>query len=141
MNRNDSAYFQQYVASRALASRIKTFWNTDQTDKRRLRDLVQWELGGSLDLVIDDASHLYGPSLASFEALSPFLSPGAIYIIEDWAWGHWPEFIRSDHPWANEIPPTKLVTELIEATGTSTDLISSLTVYEGFVVIERGPKV
>ena len=141
MNRDDSAYFQQYVAGRALASRIKTFWNTDQADKDRLYDLVQSELGGRLDLVIDDASHLYVPTLASFEALFPFLSPGAIYIIEDWAWGHWPEFIRPDHAWVHEIPPTKLVTELIEATGTSTDLISSVTVYEGFIIIERGPQV
>ena len=30
--------------------------------------------------------------------------------------------------------------ELIEATGTSTQLISNIAVYQGFVVIERGPQ-
>ena len=35
---------------------------------------------------------------------------------------------------------TRLVIELIEATGTSTQLISNIAVYQGFVVIERGPQ-
>ena len=61
-------------------------------------------------------------------------------IIEDWAWGHWPEFIAPDHPWAAEEPLTRLVVELIEAVGTSTQLIVSMVIYRGFVVVERGPQ-
>ena len=38
--------------------------------------------------MIDDASHLYEPSLASFETLFPLLRPGGTYIIEDWKWEH-----------------------------------------------------
>ena len=41
---------------------------------------------------------------------------------------------------ASEEPLTRLVVELIEATGTSTHLISSVVVYQGFVVVERGPQ-
>jgi hypothetical protein len=37
-----------------------------------------------LDLVIDDASHLYGPSLATFETLFPALREGGLYVLEDW---------------------------------------------------------
>lgn len=140
MDRMNSAYFQQYVESRELSDQIRTFWKTDQADKPRLRELVQMEFDGPLDLVIDDASHLYRQTLASFEALFPLLAPGGVYIIEDWAWGHWPEFIKPDHPWAREVPPTQLVFQLIEATGTSTNLIASVTTYEGFVSIERGPQ-
>lgn len=140
MDRSDSPYFQQYVESRGLSQRIKTFWKTDQANKSRLRDLVAMEFDGPLDLVIDDASHLYGPTLASFEALFPLLTPGGLYIIEDWAWGHWPEFVAPDHPWAGETPPTQLVVKLIEAAGTSTQLIANVTVYEGFVSVERGPQ-
>ena len=40
--------------------------------------------GEPLDLVIDDASHLYGPTMASFEVLFPRLRPGGLYVIEDW---------------------------------------------------------
>jgi hypothetical protein len=140
MNRSDSPYFRQYVAAGGLSDRIKTFWGTNQADKKRLRELVETELDGRLDLVIDDASHLYAPTLASFETLFPLLPPGAKYIIEDWAWGHWPEFIQPSHAWARQVPLTNLVVQLVEALGTSNQLVSKLDVYKLFVVIERGPR-
>jgi cephalosporin hydroxylase len=138
--RADSPYFRRYVSSRGLEGRIKTCWGMDQTDKGRLRAVVGTELDGRLDMVIDDASHFYGPTRASFEALFPLCVPGGLYIIEDWAWDHWPEFSNAGHPWADEERLTRLVIELIEAAGTSTQLISNIAVYEGFVVIERGPQ-
>jgi hypothetical protein len=140
-DREDSPYFRRYVESRNLSTRIKTFWKTDQSDKVKLRGIVASEFSVPLDLVIDDASHLYGPTKASFEALFPKLRTGGLYIIEDWAWGHWPEFIAPEHPWAGQEPLTKLVQELIEAAGTSQRLIASITVYQGFVSIERGQEI
>ena len=139
-DQTDAPYFRRYVEARGLGGRIKTYWNTDQADKARLRTIVETEFDGSLDLVIDDASHLYGQTRASFEALFPLFAPGGLYIIEDWAWDHWSEFSSPGHPWAGEEPLTRLIVELIEATGTSTQLISSVVVYQGFVVVERGPQ-
>jgi cephalosporin hydroxylase len=134
----DTSYFRRYVESRGLDGQIKTYWQTDQKDKARLRTIVETEFDGPLDLVIDDASHLYRQTRASFETLFPLLRSGGLYIIEDWAWGHWP---LPDHPYfAGEEPLTRLVVELIEATGTSPDLISSVATYSGFVVVERGPQ-
>lgn len=135
----DSAYFRSYLVSRGLGERIRTCWEIDQADKGRLRALVETELDGRLDMVIDDASHWYGPTRASFEALFPLCVPGGLYIIEDWAWDHWKEFSAPDHPWAGQERLTRLIIELIEATGTSTQLISSIAVYQGFVAVERGP--
>lgn len=139
-DQTDAPYFHHYVKSRNLDGRIKTYWKTDQADKARLRTIVETEFNGPLDLLIDDASHLYRQTRASFEALFPLLVPGGLYIIEDWAWDHWSEFSSPDHPWASEEPLTRLVVELIEAAGTSTQLISSILVYQGFVVVERGPQ-
>jgi cephalosporin hydroxylase len=139
-DQTDTPYFRRFVESRGLGGRIKTYWKTDQTDKARLRTIVETEFDGPPDLVIDDASHLYKQTRASFEALFPLLMPGGLYIIEDWAWGHWREFFVPDHPWAGEEPLTRLVVELIEAAGTSTQLILSMVVYQGFVVVERGPQ-
>jgi len=136
----DGPYFRRYVRSRGLEGRIKTCWGVDQADKALLRAIVGTELDGRLDMVIDDASHLYGPTRASFEALFPLCVPGGLYIIEDWAWDHWPQFSAASHPWADEERLTRLVIELIEATGTSRQLISNIAVYQGFVVIERGPQ-
>jgi len=138
-DRTDSAYFSEYVSSRALESRIKTYWKTSQTDAQMLGRILESDFGGRLDLVMDDASHHYGPSKASFEYLFPRMPEGALYVIEDWAWAHWAEFQTPNHSWTWEIPLTRLVFDLVEAVGTSTSLVKSLEVYKGFVIVERGP--
>ncbi len=135
--RTDSGYFEQYVDSRNLIDRISTYWNTSQADVAALRQIVEHEFTGPLDLVIDDASHLYGPSKTSFETLFPLLRPGGLYLFEDWSWGHWPEYQRAEHAWANENPPTSLVFDLIECCGTRNSPIRSVEVQPGFVIIER----
>ena len=138
--KEDSQYFKRYKSSRSLENNIKTYWGTDQGNSALLRQIVRTEFQGSLDLVIDDASHMYVPTKKSFETLFPLLRSGGLYIIEDWAWGHWQEFQKLDHPWFNEIPPTRLIFELTAATGSCQDdpWISNISVFQGFAVIERG---
>jgi hypothetical protein len=138
VQRGDSEYFRRYIAAKGLQDTVATLWGVDQADAERLRDIVDREFDGPLDLVLDDASHLYSPTKASFEVLFPLLRPGGLYIVEDWAWEHWPEFHSPDHPWATETSPTTLVNELVAATGSSPRLIASMTVMEGFVAVERG---
>lgn len=137
-DREDSPYFRRYLAANGLEDRVLTRWRTDQADRGALREIVERDLGGELDLVIDDGSHLPMPTRASFEALFPLLPPGGLYIVEDWAWEHWPEFQDPGHAWAGEESLTALVGELVAAAGSSRTLVRSLAVYEGFVVVERG---
>jgi len=134
----DSKYFKKYVTSRGVSEKIKTFWKTDQSDKETLRKIAVTEFTDPLDLVIDDASHLYWPTRTSFETLFPMMKLGGLYIIEDWAWGHWPEFIAEQHPWSTLESPTILITKLMELAGTSGTIVSNLTINKGFVVVERG---
>ena len=134
-----SQYFHRYVNSHGLNDRIAIYWQMDQADKQKLHEIVSKDFVGAIDMVIDDASHMYQPTLSSFEALFPLLNTGGFYIIEDWAWGHWPEFYSINHPWKDEVPLTHLITQLIEAAATSTALIAKVVIYYGFVVIERGP--
>ena len=149
-SRADSGYFRKYVAKRGLETKIKTYWSTDQTDVGRLRSIVESEFDGPLDLVIDDASHLYGPTKKTFETLFPRLRPGGLYVIEDWSWGCWPFLPVDFRPHGSELP--RLVHELTNAAGSMTPflvgaqgtqtiepLIAAVTVYADFVVIERGP--
>jgi hypothetical protein len=136
--RGDSPYFRRYVASRGLDQRIATCWGVDQADAARIQAIVRKEFDGPLDLILDDASHMYGPTKASFETLFPLLRPGGLYIIEDWAWAHWKEFQTPNHPWAAEPALTRLIFELIAAAGSSAEVIASLEVFQGFVAIERG---
>jgi hypothetical protein len=138
MDREDSPYFRRYVAANELDGRVMTHWRTNQADRAALHEIVERDLGGELDFVIDDGSHLFAPTRASFETLFPLLPPGGVYIIEDWAWEHWPEFQDAGNFWAGEEGLTKLVSELVAATGTSRTLIRRISVHEGFVAIERG---
>jgi len=137
--REDSHYFTRYTRSRGLADAIATYWGTDQAERERLRAIAASELDGELDLVIDDCSHLYGPTRASFEALFPLLRPGGLYILEDWAWSHWDEFQSPLHIWSDETPLTRLVFDCVEAIGSSPHALANMTVYRGFAVVERGP--
>ena len=147
--RTDSKYFQRYVADGGRAGRIKTYWGTDQADRKRLRELVTQEFDGSLDLVVDDASHLFEQTKVSFETLFPLLRPAGLYIIEDWSWACWSRLPDGFLPVGTELPA--LIFQLVEATGTMDKylvgegssqtirpLIANLTVYPDFVVVERG---
>lgn len=138
LDRKDSPYFQRYKESRGLESSIRTFWGTDQADSEALGRIVHSEFSDELDLVIDDASHIYKPTKVSFETLFPFLRPGGLYIIEDWGWEYWNSCYAPSHPLSTERGLAKLLFELIGATASSTELVSSLSVFQGFVVIERG---
>jgi hypothetical protein len=138
LDREDSPYFRRWLSANALERRVLTRWRTDQADRAALREIVERDLGGELDLVIDDGSHLDVPTRASFEALFPLLPPGGLYVIEDWAWEHWPEFQDPGHAWAGEESLAALVADLVAAAGSSRTLFRSLAVYEGFVVVERG---
>jgi hypothetical protein len=137
MDREDSPYFRRYVASNELEGRLVTRWRTDQSNRAALLEIVERDLGGELDFVIDDGSHLLAPTRASFEILFPLLPPGGWYVIEDWAWEHWPEFQDPGNFWAGEDGLTALVNELVAATGSSRTLIRRVAVHEGFVAVER----
>ncbi len=130
-----SAAFDRYVGARA--DRLRVRWGVDQSDRRRLREILATDFEGPLDLAIDDASHLYAPTRASFEAVFPHLRPGGLYILEDWAWAHWKEFQQPASPFARQIPLTRLVSELVAVAGTA-DIVRRLTVHRGFVAVERG---
>ena len=115
---------------------MRIYWGVNQGNPEQLRKIVKEEFSGPLDLVIDDASHMYSLTKTSFETLFPLLRPGGIYIIEDWAWAHWKDFVAPAH-WAFKTELTRMVFDLVKATGTSEELISDLVVFEGFVAAMR----
>jgi hypothetical protein len=94
--------------------------------------------------VIDDASHIYEPTRASFETLFPYLRPGGLYIIEDWQWSY------SDEPppsLADAEPVSRLVHEALDSVGRrgagsvaggGGEPMKSVTVAPGFAAIEKG---
>jgi predicted O-methyltransferase YrrM len=78
-----------YIRDAGRSATVRPYFGVNQADKPRIAEIVAEEFGGQpLDLVIDDASHLYDESVASFEALFPLVRPGGLYLIEDWRWQH-----------------------------------------------------
>ena len=135
--REDDPYFREYVDGRALADRIETHWQTDQADAPRLHEICDQAFGDEpIDLVIDDASHWYPETLASFEALFPRLRAGGVYIIEDWAWLHWKALAGA---WEDKEPLTALIAELAESIGSSRAVVEQMVVRGGFAAVRRGP--
>jgi len=66
--------------------RIKTFRGS-QVDEAFLRRVVE-EIG-SVDIVIDDGSHLNEHVVETFRILFPLLSPNGIYVAEDLQTAYW----------------------------------------------------
>lgn len=136
--RGDSSYFRRWVEERA-AGRVATHWGVDQTDATALTAILDRDGLDPLDLVLDDCSHLYAPTLASFEILFPRLRPGGWYVIEDWAWALQAPFQDRDHPWGVNRALHPIVHRLLDLHGSRPDLVPSIRVFPDFVALERGP--
>lgn len=134
---NEAPWFRHYAEQRKQTTQIETRWKTSQADRKQTLAIQDEVFGGApIDLLIDDASHFYEETRASFENLFPRVRPGGYYIIEDWAWFHWRGI---EDEWARKAPLSRLILELVEAAGSSsTALIRSLRVCSGFAVVQRG---
>ena len=94
-------------------------FSTSQPDRKILEHIVRNELANELDLVVDDASHNYEQTKASFEILFPLLRPGGIYSIEDWSWAHHPNYQAPDAPFFKDHALSNLLFEQIMLMGSA----------------------
>jgi len=78
----------RFIASEGLQDSLTVKYGVDQANVELVRELTTEHIGAgrSIDLVIDDASHLLDATRASFETLFPLLRPGGLYVIEDYSW-------------------------------------------------------
>ncbi len=68
------------VESENLQHRLITAFGLDQADRAGLTRFIDSHLPDErIDLVVDDASHVLGPTRTSFEVLFPRLRPGGLY--------------------------------------------------------------
>jgi predicted O-methyltransferase YrrM len=135
---------EDFIAAHELGSVLIAHYGVDQGDASRLAAVLDDDHGSeALDLVVDDASHLYRETRTSFELLFARLRPGGRYIIEDWGWAHFPEPLwQSRGGWFHDRPAlTNLVVEIMMIAATGPDLVSEITVLRDTVTVERGPLV
>jgi hypothetical protein len=128
------AAFDAFCARHQVGSRIATHYGVSQTDRGRVEQIIEQEFGASApDVIIDDASHAYSASLATFETAFPRLQAGGTYVIEDWSWAHWP----GSNLYAGKTALSKLVMELIMVCASRPDLISEVRVFPYFAFIRK----
>ncbi|NLD77379.1 MAG: class I SAM-dependent methyltransferase [Acidimicrobiales bacterium] len=140
-----------FIGARGLEGSVSAHYGIDQADGATLAGLVERHFDhGEVDLVIDDASHVYDLSVASFEALFPRLAPGGWYLLEDWAQplkfaaavvrastdDAGPPADAPDLP----VPLSRLGLELTIATCTASGVVDRVMVNHEFIAARRGPE-
>jgi len=105
--------FQAHLQETGLDERVSVRLGS-QDDRSFLTNAIRECLGGdTVDLVIDDASHLYRPTRATFEhVFTNHLRSGGLYLLEDWGCGYWPKW-RDGHPGGRRGLP-RLVKEMVD---------------------------
>jgi predicted O-methyltransferase YrrM len=138
---------EDHISLRELDQVVRIHRNVDQADRRRLGEIADEAFGDQpLDLVVDDCSHLYEATKASFNELFPRLRPGGLYMIEDWDWARVrePGGARNAYEekladvWADQIPLTRLIHELVVAVASAPGLISEITIEDDLAQVRRG---
>lgn len=126
--------FDEFCRTHPIGEKIRSYYQVSQTDRSRIEEIIRAEFGdASLDVVIDDASHLYENTRRTFEIAFPLLRPGGMYVIEDWGWAHWP----GSQFFMNETPLSMLIMELVMLCASRSDLISDIRVFPSFAFIRK----
>jgi predicted O-methyltransferase YrrM len=146
----------EFIATRGYDATVHTAYGIDQADRSRVEAHLHAHFGaGPLDLVVDDASHLLQPTLASFAVLFPRLRPGGVFILEDWSHDHtWERVVRSDPGQfdpdvvarfegmpAEQRDLSRLLLDLTLTVGYMPDVVSEIRVRNGFAMVRRGDAI
>ncbi|MCC3245474.1 class I SAM-dependent methyltransferase [Methylocystis sp. WRRC1] len=110
LNKNPIPALEAHIARGSV---IKPYYGVSQSDREKLDEIIPREFPEGLDIIIDDASHLYEFSKPSFEICFPYLKPGGLYILEDWAWSHRRPSAAPTHPWYQKPALTNLIFEFV----------------------------
>lgn len=114
---------------------VRTLYATSQDDAR-LPEILREAFPDGIDMIVDDASHLYELSRATFHLTFPLLNRGGLYILEDWSWSHTRPHQDERHPWHGRPALTNLVLELVIALATARE-IGRVAVHPHLVIVEK----
>ena len=132
-----SGYIKQHERQEA----VKIYRGVDQSDGVAVPAILDEAFGDeSIDLVIDDASHLLNQTRSTFNMVFPRMRPGGLYVIEDWTWAH-QNISNNEHVdgmFPDEVPLTVLAYELLLVLASTDDLIADLRFDKNSIFVTRG---
>ena len=136
--RAENQTVSDHIERMGFGDRVRLHYQTSQSDETELRNGIRAMFGNEpLHLVLDDASHHYDHTLASFEILFPLLAPGGKYVIEDWGWAHWPSAHYDSGNWGG-VALSSLVMQLVMAVASNPKLFTKLDVSPSMVIVTKG---
>jgi predicted O-methyltransferase YrrM len=128
----------EHLQGLSLCDRVLLFNEISQDDAVAIGEILNSVLGRDLlDIVIDDASHLYSASRRSFEIIFPYVAPGGWYVVEDWGWAHWRDF-QDQQALKDEPALSNLIFELVMASASTPDIIARLVIAETYAAVQKG---
>ena len=142
LNPQDQPPLQRYIAAHG-GGRVNFLRGVDQADRPKLHAACDRVFGDApIDLVIDDASHWYPQTLATFTALFPRLAPGGLYVVEDWGWAHWPgdrwQVDFGGSYFADKEPVSNLIIDLALLATALPDVVPRVAFDRVSIYVERG---
>lgn len=123
---------------RAERDHVRPFYRQSQADPS-FGDLLAQQFPTGIDLVVDDASHLYDLTRETFTMAWPLVRPGGLYVIEDWGWSHQRPYQAETHPLFDKPALSNLIVELVLASATNLQ-IDSVKVEKGWVTIQKSAR-
>ena len=128
-----------YLAQARLTESVVPHFYTSQADRAAVTKIIEEDFSGQeIDVVIDDASHLFSLTREAFNIAFPYLKPGGLYVIEDWGWAHWRDAPWQTDLWFDQPALSNLVFELIMACTSSREIISGVEVSPYLVAVRKG---
>lgn len=130
-----------YIAKHGKLDIIKPYYGISQADRLTMEKILSFEFPDrDIDLIIDDASHMYEETREAFNICFPYLTSGGLYIIEDWAWAHW-----AGDLWQNKNPTfgdktalSNLLIELFMLAATCPGFIKEISIDHNSIIIKKG---
>lgn len=136
--RKQNDFVLQHIDALGYGDRVKLHYGVSQTDRAAIEQIISSAWGAEpIDLVIDDASHVYDFSVATFDILFPRVRAGGFYVLEDWGWAHWPNF-SGDLANSGSRALSSMVLELVMATAGYSQAVAEVRALTAMAFIKRG---
>ena len=132
---------EKYILKNNKTKSLKPYYSVNQADRFGMEKILSLEFPDrDIDLIIDDASHLYDETREAFNINFPYLRKGGLYIIEDWAWAHWPEdYWQKDNAYFRERKAlSNLLIELFMLAASCPNFIEKISINSNMIVIKKG---
>ena len=131
-----------YIKESRKAKIVKPYYGVNQADSSAMKKILSQEFPKSdIDLIIDDASHFYQETKDAFNISFPYLKADGFYIIEDWAWAHWPEsyFQNEENPaLKGKVALSNFLIELFMLAASKPDYIQNIFITSSMLIIKKG---